>query len=134
MASFQSLDATVHKNITSTHSSTQFLLSQINPICAMNFFLGIIYVCNGGWILTAFRALINFRHLTNRNESYTKLKKNIYLDKSQKEINIAMLQINLYVTETCPPHPLCEGNNFKWAELHICTFFIKPTLLAVPEI
>ena len=102
MASFQSLDATVHKNITSTHSSTQFLLSQINPICTMNFFLGILYVCNGGWILTVVRALINFRHLTNRHESYTKSKKNIYLDKSQKEIHIAMLHINWYVTETCP--------------------------------
>ena len=57
MASFQSLDATVHKNITSTHSYTQFLLSQINPICTMNFFLGTLYVCNGGWILTVVRAL-----------------------------------------------------------------------------
>ena len=54
MASFQSLDATVHKNITSTHSYTQFLLSQINPICTMNFFLGTLY---GGWILTVVRAL-----------------------------------------------------------------------------
>ena len=60
----------------------------------MNFFLGILYVCNGGWILTVVRALINFRHLTNRHESYTKSKKNIYLDKSQKEIHIAMLHIN----------------------------------------
>ena len=58
MASFQSLDATVHKNITSTHSYTQFLLSQINPICTMNFFLGTLYVCNGGWILTVVRAHI----------------------------------------------------------------------------
>ena len=56
MASFQSLDATVHKNITSTHSYTQFLLSQINPICTINFFLGTLYVCNGGWILTVVRA------------------------------------------------------------------------------
>ena len=58
MASFQSLDATVHKNITSTHSYTQFLLSQINPICTINFFLGTLYVCNGGWILTVVRALL----------------------------------------------------------------------------
>ena len=43
-------------NITSTHSSTQFLLSQINPICTINFFLGTLYVCNGGWILTVVRA------------------------------------------------------------------------------
>ena len=56
MASFQSLDATLHKNITSTPSSTKFLLSQVNTICTMNFFLGILYVCNGGWILTEVRA------------------------------------------------------------------------------
>ena len=56
MASFQSLDATVHKNITSTHSSTQFLLSQINPICTINFFLGTLYLCNGGRILTVVHA------------------------------------------------------------------------------
>ena len=131
MASFQSLDATVHKNITSTHSSTQFLLSQINPLCTMNFFLGILYVCNGGWILTLVRALINFRHLTNRHESYTKSKKNIYLDKSQKEIHIAMYTL----IDMSPRHaPICEGKNFKWAELHISTLVIKPTLLAVPEI
>ena len=102
MASFQSLDATVHKNITSTHSYTQFLLSQINPICTMNFFLGTLYVCNGGWILTVVRALINFRHITNRHEGYTKSKKNLYLDKPQKEIHIAMQHINWYVTEACP--------------------------------
>ena len=65
-----------------------------NPICTIHFFLGILYVCNGGWILTVVRALINFRHLTNHHESYTKSKKNIYLDKSQKEIHIAMLHIN----------------------------------------
>ena len=45
-----------------TPSSTQFLLSQINPICTMNFFLGILYVCNGGWILTVVRAR-QFPHL-----------------------------------------------------------------------
>ena len=39
-----------------TPSSTQFMLSQINPNCTMNFFLGILYVCNGGWILTVVRA------------------------------------------------------------------------------
>ena len=56
-------------------------------------------MADGFWLV---RALINFRHLTNRHESYTKSKKNIYLDKSQKEIHIAMLHINWYVTETCP--------------------------------
>ena len=67
---------------------------QINPICTMNFFLEILYVCNGGWILTVVRALINFQHLTYRHESCTKSKKNIYLDKSQKEIHITMQHIN----------------------------------------
>ena len=38
MASFQSSDATVHKNITFTHSFTQFLLSQIHINCTINFF------------------------------------------------------------------------------------------------
>ena len=56
MASFQSIDATVHKNITSTHSSIQFLLSQINPNCTINIFLGTLYRCNGGRILTVVRA------------------------------------------------------------------------------
>ena len=65
MASFQSLDATVHKNITSTHSSTQLLLSQINPNCTINFFLGTLYRCNGGYILTVVRAL---HHLWSNKE------------------------------------------------------------------
>ena len=56
MASFQSLDATVHKNIISTHSSIQYLLSQINPNCTINFFLETLYLCNGGRILTVVRA------------------------------------------------------------------------------
>ena len=56
MASFQSLDATVHNNITSIHSSTQVLLLQINPNCTINFFLGNLYRCNGGRILTVVRA------------------------------------------------------------------------------
>ena len=50
-----------------TPSSTQFLLSQINPICTMNFFLGILYVCNGGWILTvvcALKSLLAFPYLS----------------------------------------------------------------------
>ena len=102
MASFQSLDAAVHKNITSTHSSTQFLLSQINPICTINFFLGTLYLCNGGRILTVVCAIINFRYLTNRHDNYAKSRRNIYLNKSQKEIHIATLHINGYVTETCP--------------------------------
>ena len=65
MASFQSLDATVHKNITSTHSSTQLLLSKINPNCTINFFLGTLYRCNGGYILTVVRAL---HHLWSNKE------------------------------------------------------------------
>ena len=57
LASFQSSDATVHKNITYNHTFTQFLLSLIHPNCAINFFLGTLYRCNGGGILTVVRAL-----------------------------------------------------------------------------
>ena len=60
MASFQNLDATVHKNITYTHSSIQFLLSQINPNCTNNVFLGTLYRCNGGRFLTVVRAHVEF--------------------------------------------------------------------------
>ena len=64
-----------------TPSSTQFLLSQINPICTMNFFLGILYVCNGGWILTVVRAHLSvagrvnlgFGCLLSRGGSYPSL-------------------------------------------------------------
>ena len=52
MALFQSSDASVHKNITSTHSFTQFLLLQIHPNCTITVLLGTIY-------LTVIRALID---------------------------------------------------------------------------
>ena len=38
MVSFQISDATVHKNITYTHSFRQILLSLMHPICTNNFF------------------------------------------------------------------------------------------------
>ena len=52
MASFQSADVTAHKNITYTHSFTQFLLPLIHPNCTIIFFLGTLYRCNGGCIFT----------------------------------------------------------------------------------
>ena len=53
---FESSNSNVRKNITSTHSFTQFLLSQIHPNCTIRFFLGTIYLCNGRCILTVVRA------------------------------------------------------------------------------
>ena len=66
MASFQSSDATVRKNITYAHSFTQFLLSLIHPNCTINFFIGTLYCCNGGWILKAVGAVIKLGSLNKR--------------------------------------------------------------------
>ena len=41
VASIKSSDAIVHKSITSTHSFTPFLLSQIHPNCTINFSQGL---------------------------------------------------------------------------------------------
>ena len=61
MVSFQISDATVHKNITYTHSFRQILLSLIQPNYTNNFFQGTLYLSNGGWILTVVLALQPYR-------------------------------------------------------------------------
>ena len=61
MVSFQISDATVHKNITYTHSFRQILLSLIQPNYTNNFFQCTLYLSNGGWILTVVLALQPYR-------------------------------------------------------------------------
>ena len=77
------------------------------------FFLGTLYLYNGGWNLTVVRALINFRHLTNRHENYAKSKKNISINNRRMSTSQHYTLIDM-----SPRHaPICEGKNFRWAEL-----------------
>ena len=77
------------------------------------------------------RVLINFRHLTNRQENYVKSKKTfISINHRGKSTSQHYTLIDM-----SPRHaPVCEGKNFQWAELHICTLIQKLALLAVLEI
>ena len=68
MASFQISDAPLHKNIPYTNYFKICMLSLIHPNFTIIFFIQTLYLCNGGCILTLVRAIINFRHVTNRHE------------------------------------------------------------------
>ena len=97
----------------------------------MNFFLGTLYVCNGGRILTVVRAQL----ISDISQTVTKVIPNrrktfISINHRRKSISQCYTLIDMSLRHA----PVCEGKNFKWAELHICTLVIKPTLLAVPEI